>query len=1228
MTGGFSGPVSQGQRLAPTDRLFAQGGEMGRLLGAFDWSKTSVGPIDRWPQSLRTAVSICLSSRFPIVLWWGPELVLLYNDAYIPIFGKKHPRALGQRGLDPDGWGEVKEIIGPMLRGVLERGEATWEADQLLVLERNGYPEEAYFTYSYSPIHVESGEVGGVFAAVSETTERVIGERRLKTLRELGARSVTESTNADEACLISTRILNQNDADIAFALLYLADEKAGTVTLKGVTRMGAGHPAVPSEVNLREPKLDLWSIGHVLAAREPLLVRTTGDQFGILPGGRWPERSTEAVVLPLSGGAHEASLGVLVVGISPRRAYSDDYLGFLDLAAGQIAAAIAKARAIESDRRRAQALAELDRAKTLFFTNVSHELRTPLTLLLGPLEDTLSEPQQPLGKTDRERLETARRNAIRLLKLTNTLLDFSRIEAGRVQASYEAVDLSRLTCELASVFRAAVEKAGLRLGLDCPPLPEPVFVDRGMWEKIVLNLISNALKFTFEGGIDIQQRVVGSHVELSVSDTGTGIPESEMPRIFDRFHRIANARSRTHEGSGIGLALVQELVRLHGGLVRAKSVLGKGTTFTVLVPLGSAHLPAELVRTPRPPASASVNSEAYVEEALRWLPGEADETGLLAEGTPPLSAGSLPRDPKRRARILLVDDNHDMREYVGRLLRARWDIEVAPNGRAALESVRRQAPDLVLSDIMMPELDGFGLLRELRADPATRTLPVILLSARAGEESRVEGLGVGADDYLTKPFSQKELLARVDSHLRLARLRKESQAAVGESEELLRTALGAARMYAWEWDLVTGTAQVSEGAREIIGLPRSSDGAQWWAAVHPENLPALKAAMDRAIAEAGAYREHIRLRHAGTGEWVWLELQGRALRGIDGRVTKLVGVGVDITERRKAEEALRSSEQSERARTEELSTVMESVPAIVWVAKDPEGQTIIGNRASYDFLRTKAESHASPTGTKKDPLAHVRVFESGRELSPEELPLQRALREGRELRNLEEEISFSDGSRAHLFGNVGPLRNEDGTIRGAVGAFVDVTKLKAVEREIRSLNTNLEKSVEERTAALREALQELETFTYTAAHDLRAPLRTMNQYAEMLLEEYAGKPLDPTGGGVSGEDLGSGESYGSIDPGPSFLQQAFADSGDGGTGQSRQGCRRGAGVAGRPFALHGRFGHGGGPDARRHGRTHVALPSPDELPRECCEICSSRGEARNSSESGGGERTSPPLGDR
>lgn len=404
-----------------------------------------------------------------------------------------------------------------------------------------------------------------------------------------------------------------------------------------------------------------------------------------------------------------------------------------------------------------QRLSELDKAKTDFFNNVSHEFRTPLTLILGPLEAILADNGE-LRPALRERLELIYDNATRLLKLVNMLLDFTRIEAGRTTASFSPTDLASFTRELAGIFESTITKAGVSLKIDCAPLSEPAFVDRDMWEKIVLNLLSNAFKFTFQGEISIALRETAESFELIVKDTGVGIPKRELPRIFERFYRVSGTKSRSHEGTGIGLSFVKELVQLHGGTIAVNSVENIGSTFVVTLPKGNAHLPATAPHSDaQDRGAASKKRSAFVQEAMAWLRND--------------ERPAVQKEDGNRPRILLADDNADLRHYVGGLLAPHFSVEAVADGLAALVAATERKPDLVLSDVMMPELDGIGLLRALRADARTRDVPVILLSARAGTDASSEGLEAGADDYLIKPFSSQELLARVRTHLALNKMR-------------------------------------------------------------------------------------------------------------------------------------------------------------------------------------------------------------------------------------------------------------------------------------------------------------------------------------------------------------------------------------------------------------------------------------------------------------------------
>jgi len=879
---------------------------MGARMRAHDWAATPLGPAAQWPQSLKTVVRVMLDSRYAMWMLWGPELTFFCNDAYLPTVGIKRDWVLGARSDKV--WEEIWSDIGPRITHVLENGEATWDEALLLFLERSGFSEETYHTFSYSPVYDDGSRIAGMLCVVTEVTERVIGERRLRVLRDLAARAAGME-NVQEACDRLIGVLGEDAWDVPFACLYLLEEDGDSA------RLAARVGAIPS--NLRPESIALdeasspWPLAAALASGEAQLVRLpTG--VNSVPSPLWNNAVSQALVLPVQRQRSLAGVALLIVGVSPRRALDDSYRGFFDLIAAQFAAAIVDARQKESDRRRAEALAEIDRAKTTFFSNVSHEFRTPLTLMLGPIEAAATNPATP--PPVRAGLELAHRNSLRLLKLVNSLLDFSRIEAGRLQASFELVDAASLTRDLASNFRSAMESAGLAFAVDCAPIDEPLFLDREMWEKIVLNLLSNAFKFTFAGTIAVRLRREGAEAHLEVADSGVGIPQEELPRLFERFHRVESTKGRTQEGSGIGLALVHELVKFHGGHIEVSSALGRGTTFLVRIPLGAAHLPAERIRVPRSLVSTGASSQAYVQEALRWIPSGSAASAPLAFDEIPAVAADRRFSATADARVLIADDNADMREYLRDLLAAYYTVETVPDGQDALAAIARHRPDLVLCDVMMPRVDGFALLRALRSDESLRSTPLILLSARAGEESRIEGLAAGADDYLAKPFSARELTARIGAHLELARVRREATAALSESEERLRLALDAASMATFVWDIETGQAESDERMLALLGLPPGSTLGFKRALdtmIHPEDEPRYAQAVGRALelGGSGELQLDIRVRHPH-GAVRWIAITGRVqFEGEPSRALRIAGVAMDITQRKQVEDRLEAADR-------------------------------------------------------------------------------------------------------------------------------------------------------------------------------------------------------------------------------------------------------------------------------------------------------------------------------
>jgi len=787
----------------PAARFLTAPGELGAQILAFDWAHTPLGPIEDWPHSLKTVVSLMLSSRQPMWIGWGEQATFLYNDAYIGVLSMaKHPWALGRPAAQV--WAEIWDICGPLADRVFEHGEATLADDVRLFMSRGDFLEETFYSFSYSPVRDESGNVAGLFCPNLDVTAKHLNARRLRTLSDMSTRVLQEKT-VSGACAAAMASIGKNPDDVPFAMLYLASGDAGD-SGGAATLAQATHPDLPRQPFFPVDQVIADATSRVVALRRSP-EREAQSPF---PPGLANQPIREALVLPLMGAGTQQTIGALVLGVSAARRLDADYHSFLELIAIQVGNAIQQARAAEEERLHAEMLAELDRTKTQFFSNVSHEFRTPLTLLLGPMEDALRDSAAPLPPAQRARMELMRRNGLRLQKLVNTLLEFSRVQAGRAQANFTPTDLAALTADLASSFRSAIEGAGMRLVVDCAPLAWPVYVDPGLWEKIVLNLLSNAFKFTFEGHIAIALQQAGTSARLTVSDTGTGIPTDQLPHLFERFHRVEGARSRTHEGSGIGLALVHDLVALHGGAIGVDSAPGQGTVFAVEIPLGSAHLNPAHVREQPLETWQPTAVQSYVAEAEGWIPS----------AQPPADADHAPL--ARHGRLLIVDDNADMRDYLRRLLSSVWHVEVCNNGRQALDAVRRQMPDIVLSDVMMPELDGFGLLAALRGDAATRDIPVMLLSARAGEEARLEGLQAGADDYLVKPFSSHDLVTRIEV-LRLRRQARMVEAAVARRTQSIFSqapvAIAILRGPEHVFEQANACYQEMVGPRTLVGLP-------------------------------------------------------------------------------------------------------------------------------------------------------------------------------------------------------------------------------------------------------------------------------------------------------------------------------------------------------------------------------------------------------------------------
>lgn len=780
----------------------------------------------------------------------------------------KHPDLFGMSGSTA--WAEIWSALGPLCEVVLG-GTSVYKEDDFLLFRQLPHQGtgtfEHYHSWMWVPVRQEDGSVGGLWNATIDTTKKVLAERRLNTVREMSERtSVARSMAELNSAVIE--ILGNNARDVPFAMLYHVEhqeqdskpqkevatkafhveqsETTNKVQLKLVGSIGVPdpHPSMPLSlsINLAPRKnnapfthmpnsptmsivsslstkdapttasedvsarvvVDSWPIKEALQSRRLVLVEDCSSLIRDYPVRVWDELPTAAVVVPIANDSDDGiPNAVIVMGLSIRRPFDDDYESFIHVVRLQIAQGIAAVRSYEAERQRIEELAALDRAKSLLFSNVSHELRTPLTLVSGPLDDMLLEtPEGPR----REMLILARRNVRRLTRLVSTLMDVSRLEAGRLKGSFKLVNLGMMTRDLSALFRGAIERAKLRYVVDVDLSLRSTYVDPDHYEKIIFNLVGNALKYTMSGFVQVSLQYRGDQAILSVKDSGVGIPKNDIDLIGERFHRVESV-SRSHEGTGIGLSLTKELIKLHGGTLHIEATTAEqsadgshGSTFSFIFPLGKDHLPPDAIDT----SPANVPSQlsygaGIVDEAMRWNRDKetssvdsSSESGVTSGESSGQSSRGI--DPstlyfKKSDVILIVDDSTDTRRYMRSIFLPFCTIIEARHGLEALEILQQSAVDLIISDVMMPHLDGFGLLAKLK-DPASenklRMIPVIMLTARGGDEAKVEGILAGADDYLSKPFNARELVARAHMQIQLGKKRKALEEAFEERTHELR----------------------------------------------------------------------------------------------------------------------------------------------------------------------------------------------------------------------------------------------------------------------------------------------------------------------------------------------------------------------------------------------------------------------------------------------------------
>jgi signal transduction histidine kinase/ActR/RegA family two-component response regulator len=698
-------------------------GEAAELVRAVDWSKTPLGPIATWPLSLKTTVATLLRSRHPMFLWWGTELTQIYNDAYIPSFGRgKHPAAMGQAGTEC--WGEIWPIISPQIDDVMTRGKASWNEDHLVPVWRNGRIEEVYWTYGYSPVLDDSGAVGGTLVVCTETTRRVLAERRLGALRAL-AQATAPATTTDEILAAASRVLAESQSDVPFVVLYARDE-------------ATGHPARIHSEGLNEEQLAAVDrvCRPILAATDAPVDLAPEIVGASLPGGPWPEPSTSALIVELRDGYAAHPSGYLVFGLSPRLPFDASYRSHLARLAEHMALGLGRVeshRARESTTVKARQAAEraqhdresllrdletANRAKDEFLAMLGHELRNPLSPIVTAL-DLIKRREQ--GRPSNREHEIIDRQVAHLVRLVDDLLDVSKITRGKIALRREPVEIAEVVAKAVEIASDLFEKRRHTLRIDVPPTGHRVDGDPVRLAQVVANLLTNAARYTEPGGaVSVRAAHEASgNVVLTVEDNGVGIAPEILPRVFELFVQGQRSTDRKEGGLGLGLALAKSLVAMHGGTLVARSEgAGRGSAFEIR--LASTSMPAKTREGSRAPS---------------------------------------PLPHARTKRVLIVDDSVDGAEMLQELISmAGHETAIAHDGPSALAIAERFLPDVAVLDIGLPVMDGYELAKRLRENPHTAHCRLIALTGYGQEADRAQSKAAGFYAHIVKPVETERLM--------------------------------------------------------------------------------------------------------------------------------------------------------------------------------------------------------------------------------------------------------------------------------------------------------------------------------------------------------------------------------------------------------------------------------------------------------------------------------------
>ncbi|KAK8845645.1 hypothetical protein IAR55_006361 [Kwoniella newhampshirensis] len=854
------------------------------LLDRTDWTKTSLGPRVNWSPVIETMIEVILRSPTQDALWLGEDFLMLYNDNYAQIVD--HPLMWARSARAKEAWGPVWEGVTELIERCLSLGEPCYRENDLLLYRRGlkGHWVEKYHTWSFIPLFDAEGKPLGLFNPTRDTTEAVVARRRQETMRDLSEQLLTARTSKEYYNGI-IEVLEQNPKDVPFLMCYSVQEVAQSNTVKLTLESSLGvppdHPAAPRHIDIAlsneqptrssfstktgpfsSPTLSAistlssgggrvrysfdqqsWPIAKSISSRQAVVVDDCTRLIKGFPLRQWEALPESAIVIPISSEASaDTPQAVFILGLNIASPLDTVYEDWIHVLRAHLISSLGSVRAAEAAHERQMERDRMETAKTAWFQGAAHDLRSPLTLVAGPLDDVLRTQLRP---DQRSMLSLAQRNLARVQRLVNSLLDFSRIEAGKMSGRFVPLDLGRFVGDLAALFQPAVNRKRIAYRIEIEPHEGLVFVDPTLLETVVTNLISNALKYTERGAISVALSYYETFADIAITDSGIGIPTAELSAVTDRFHRATTALSRGTEGTGIGLALAKEIVRLHGGDLLIISQTAEesggphGSTFTARIPLVERDVSTDqLTRN-----DFGLYGKAVVDEAMHWFqPSDYESESVGSELNGSTSSRSEGFLFERSDVLLLVDDNNDMRNYVKSIFKPYCQVIEAVNGQQALELARKTPPDLILSDLMMPKMNGQELLAAIRQDPITRFVPMVLLSAATDDELRLAAFVEGVEDFMLKPFKPKELLARVHLHMQIGKKRAHLEMLYAQRQQELAVILDYSPSGLMRADNTGKIIYGNDTYRSYSGMARDADLNDWPGYVDPETLNRLDTA--------------------------------------------------------------------------------------------------------------------------------------------------------------------------------------------------------------------------------------------------------------------------------------------------------------------------------------------------------------------------------------------------